>query len=215
MSKLWKWTKHTARLTHYLFNGRTQVEKYILESTCDSDDGITQHQKVTAARLTYEEYPYTLLKKVILERLADLLAIRSIRKTLHLLDYVLRVGDECVRSDIIEMQPILEPLSCPQSFSLKVDQQIVIEVCEFVCSLLILINDDDVYSEARSQAELVREKVKLLEIKLPPSIRRHSPKPLTLSPVRVSYDGLTRSPQGHRNGPAYADDLSSEGEPDL
>jgi hypothetical protein len=212
MGKIWRWVRQTARLTHYLFNGRNQVEKYVLESTCDNDDGITQLQKVTAARLTYEEYPYIILKRTILERLEQQTAIRSIRKVLFLLDFIVRVGDICVRDDVIQMQPILEQLSCIKCFPVLTEEEILTEVCEFARDLIVLVNDDDTYDEARAQAGAVREQVRNLEIRLNPSVRRRCPPPIAVnvSPGRVQYDGITRSPQGNPEPVACVDDPVSE-----
>jgi hypothetical protein len=110
------------------------------------------------------------------------------------------------------MQPIIEPLSCTKFFTQGDNDCMVTEVCEFARNLIVLINDDAAYDEARSQAELVRERVRSLEIRLRPSARRHCPPPTAAaeSPGRVQYNGLTRSPQGNRDGPLYADDLTSD-----
>lgn len=155
-----------ARTTNYILDGRNMVEKYFLEATCNTSDELTERQKVTAARLTHEVFPYLWLKKVMAERLACLDDIYSIRKAIILLDYMARHGDAKVRDDIIEMQTEIEMVTCSSIFPGDARGSIEVESRKRATDLLVLLNDDDTYEKARGDTKKKRCEIRNLRLEL-------------------------------------------------
>jgi hypothetical protein len=163
MSSFVGWMKRTARATGYLFNQRNHVEAYMLEATCNDKGTPRKMEMMTAARLSFEEVPYAVMKEVLFSRLTQIRKPHSVRKAIILLDYALRFGNETVRHDIVEIQSVLELLSVKESCPVIGMPHDTLTMTQ---DLLVLVNSDDMYNAVRERNEQERVKIEQLPIRI-------------------------------------------------
>lgn len=173
----------TYRAIGYLCHDRTRVEVYFLEATENNRDGPTEIQKITAARLTYDDDLFLEVKKALMNRMTRPNRNMSTLKAVMILDYAVRCGDSEARTSVTEFIPILEELSSYENET--IEDELASQLRECSTNLITILRDDDVYSEARAAAESVLEKIQRV--------------PINVSPERShrggQYSGISRSPQ--------------------
>jgi hypothetical protein len=159
MDEFLRRAKEMTRTATYFVSGRTEAERKVLEATNDEKWGPTNTQMQDVARLTFNYQDSESIKKVIWERLGQPDDVQRCRKTLILLEYVIRTGHESFRDDTRSMRRLLDGLTRQrrhQSGELAAAESVVRKKAQDVIDL---VSDDDLYRAERDKAAKLRSNV--------------------------------------------------------
>ena len=186
MNALVRCCARQARIASYIMNSYSRVEIYFLDATENNRDGPTEIQKVTAARLTYEDTPFQEIQEILTKRLQNRHEIWSVLKSIFIIDYMIRCGDPQARDAIQAFVPLLTDLKESDIYSAGKEHEVEELVHRFAGEVLVLLQDQVAYENARFAAEPILEKIRNVPIVLKARPKQHG---------GTAYSGLSRSPQ--------------------
>ena len=159
MTNLWQWAKEKTRSTMYAISGRSETEKLVLEATNDDKWGPSNSQMEEISRLTFNYEDCENIKKVIWERLEQIDEVRTVQKTLLLLEYLLRNGHESFRSEANSMSRILQSLTSLNRYQVGENAALEAVIRKKAKDILTLASDNEAYRMEREKASKIKQKV--------------------------------------------------------
>lgn len=152
MNRVIRWTKEKARQVTYAATGKTEAEKMVLEAINDDPWGPANSTMAAVARLTYNYNDNECLKRILWSQLSNGMETRKVQKSLLLLEYLLRHGNESVRGDARMMVNILQSLTYLQRHDSGELAALETVIRKKSSDIIQLINDDESYSMEREKA---------------------------------------------------------------
>jgi len=149
----WRFVKEKARQTSYFISGKSDAEKAVLEATNDDPWGPENTQMFQIARLTMNYNDYEDVKKAMWEQMSDIDEVRHVQKSLLLLEYLLRNGNERLRGDSRMELGQLQRLTSLQMHETGELAALEAVIRKKAADIIQIINDDDLYKMEREKAK--------------------------------------------------------------
>jgi len=161
-----------------------EAEVRVREATSNDATPASSSLKSEVAEDTKHRYKYSSTFNMILKRLTDYQHLNHVFKSLVLVDYLIRYGDERFVSDMIERQNIIKRLRGYKYF--KEEQEIGGVVRNEAKRLFDLLNDKDEIDRIRLEAQNLSTKIKGYSNRdsIPTSEREVAREPVRENPAR-------------------------------